>query len=134
MTLIIKSKDLNEIARHSKKESPFEACGILVGVKDDNARVVKKIYRTKNILKSSVRYQIEPEEQLKIFLEADKKKLEIMGFYHSHPFHDAQVSSIDQSSANYPNCVYLIYSIRDNAFKCFLWTEGKFELEDIEEI
>lgn len=134
MPLIIKSKDLDKIVKHSKKESPFEACGILVGVKDDNARVVKKIYRTKNILKSSERYQIEPEEQLKIFLEADKEKLEIIGFYHSHPFYDAQVSSIDLSSANYPNCVYLIYSIRDNDFKCFLWTEEKFELEGIKKI
>ncbi len=53
MTLIIKSKDLNEIVKHSKKESPFEACGILVGVKDDNARVVEKIYITKNIFSCS---------------------------------------------------------------------------------
>ncbi len=134
MGLKIKTKDLDEIIRHCKKELPFEACGILVGIKDNDARVVEKIYKTKNILKSTSRYQIGPEEQLEIFLEADRNRLEVIGFYHSHPFYDAQVSAVDASSANYPGCVYLIYSIRDNEFKCFLWTGEKFELENFEEI
>ncbi len=134
MGLRIKTKDLNEIIKHSKMEFPLEACGILVGIKDDDAKVVEKIYKTKNILKSSSRYQIDPEEQLKIFLEADRNKLEVIGFYHSHPFYTAQVSNIDRSSANYPECVYLIYSIQDNEFKCFLWIEDKFKFENIEEI
>ena len=134
MGLRIKTKDLNEIIKHSKREFPLEACGILVGIKDDDAKVVEKIYKTKNILNSSSQFQIDPEEQLKIFLEADKNRLEVIGFYHSHPFYTAQVSNIDISSANYPDCVYLIYSIQGNEFKCFLWTGDKFKFENIEEI
>lgn len=132
MVLKIKGKELEKIAAHSKSEFPLEACGILIGIKERATLTVKEVHETKNILKSSDNYQIDPKKQLEIFLYADKRKLDVIGFYHSHPFYDADYSSTDLSSANYPDYSYLIYSIRDNEFKCFLWNGERFDSELIE--
>lgn len=132
--LKIRSKDLEKVVKHSEREFPLEACGILIGIKDSDVSIVEKVYESRNILESSQRYQIDPTEQLRIFLEADESQLEVIGFYHSHPFYNAQVSSTDISSANYPNHIYLIYSNRDKEFECFLWTGDIFQPEIIEEV
>ena len=132
MVLRIKEKELEKIVAHSKSESPLEACGILIGSKKGATLTVKEVHKTENILKSSTKYQIDPKTQLEIFLDADKKDLEVIGFYHSHPFYDADYSSTDLSSANYPDHLYLIYSIKDNEFKCFLWNGERFDSEHIE--
>ncbi len=132
MVLRIKGKELEKIVVHSKSESPLEACGILIGNKDGATLTVKEVHKTENILKSSDKYQIDPKKQLEIFLDADKKGLNVIGFYHSHPFYDAGYSSTDLSSANYPDYIYLIYSIKDNEFKCFHWNGERFNSEHIE--
>jgi proteasome lid subunit RPN8/RPN11 len=134
MTLKIKNKDLRNIIMHCDKELPLEACGILIGNRDNDDKIVQRIYKTVNVLKSSTRFKINPGEQLKIFMEADRSGMDILGFYHSHPYFGAKASRIDISSANYPDCVYLIYSNCDSEFKCYLWTGEKFELENIKEI
>lgn len=134
MTLKIKGKELEKIVAHSKSEFPLEACGILIGIKEEATLTVREVHRTKNILKSSYNYQIDPKEQLEIFLDADKKGLDVIGFYHSHPFYNADYSSTDLSSANYPDHLYLIYSIRDNEFKCFHWNGERFDPEHIEKM
>jgi proteasome lid subunit RPN8/RPN11 len=134
MVLRIKEKELEKIVAHSKSESPLEACGILIGSKDGATLTVKEVHKTRNILKSSDKYQIDPKKQLEIFLDADKKELGVIGFYHSHPFYDANYSSTDLSSANYPDHLYLIYSIKDNEFKCFLWNGERFDSEHIEKL
>jgi proteasome lid subunit RPN8/RPN11 len=134
MVLRIKEKELERIVAHSKSEFPLEACGILIGIKEGTTLTVKEVHKTKNILESSDNYQIDPKKQLEIFLDADKRKLEVIGFYHSHPFYDADYSSTDLSSANYPDHLYLIYSKRDNEFKCFLWNGKGFDSENIEKI
>lgn len=134
MTLIIKKEDLKDIIIHCQKEFPLEACGILLGKRDNNDRFVERIYETENILRSSTHFQINPEEQLNIFIEADIHRLDIIGFYHSHPSFGVMPSKNDVSSANYPGHIYLIYSNLDNEYKCYLWNGKKFDSENIEEI
>ncbi len=134
MVLKIKKDGLKEIIKHCEEELPLEACGILTGIKKKSERIVERIYKTRNILKSSNRYQIDPQQQLKIFIEADERGFDILGFYHSHPSFSAQISTIDIESANYPSCTYLIYSNRDKEFKSFLWNGKKFENEKMDVI
>ena len=105
---------------------PNESCGIIVGNKQDNIKIVTKIFPTKNILKSRSRYQINPREQLNIYMKADEKSLEVLGYYHSHPFGDSKPSEIDIQEANQPGCSYVIYSNMRNEFKSFLWKGSSF--------
>jgi proteasome lid subunit RPN8/RPN11 len=50
--IIFKKSDLQIIAQHSIDMFPTESCGIILGRKQDNIKIVTKIFPTKNILKS----------------------------------------------------------------------------------
>jgi proteasome lid subunit RPN8/RPN11 len=102
-----------------------------MGKKQDNIKIVTKIIPTKNILKSPTKYQINPKEQLNIYMKADETSLEILGYYHSHPFGDTKPSEIDIKEANQPCCSYVIYSNEKNDFKSFHWNGSSFHDEEL---
>ena len=54
------------------------------------------------------RYNIAPEELIKIQRQARKLGLDIVGFYHSHPDHPAQWSQTDFAEAHWVGCSYVI--------------------------
>lgn len=124
--IVIKKSDLLKIVKHSKDVFPTESCGIILGKKQENIKTVTKIFPTENILQSCIRYQINPREQLEIYMKADETSLEVLGYYHNHPFGDTNPSEIDIKEANQIGCSYLIYSNRQNNFKSFLWNGNIF--------
>jgi proteasome lid subunit RPN8/RPN11 len=129
--IVFRKTDLQIIAQHSKDTFPTESCGIILGKKQDNIKIVTKIFPTKNILKSSTKYQINSQEQLNIYMKADEMSLEILGYYHSHPFEDTKPSEIDIKEANQPCCSYIIYSNEKNDFKSFHWNGSSFHDEEL---
>ena len=66
--LQIRQAHVDQMIAHAQSEYPNECCGILVGKGD----LGTKLYRTTNAVKSPVRYQIAPEEQLAAELDAEK--------------------------------------------------------------
>ena len=132
MTLLILSKKhLGEISEHSRASFPVEACGILVGRRGHREKIVERVCPAKNILASTSRYEIDPEELIKVFGEAEGESKEVLGFYHSHPHWPAYVSEIDRSSAFYPDYSYLIYSNLENEARSYVWDGGRFKPERI---
>ncbi|MBS7656233.1 M67 family metallopeptidase [Candidatus Bathyarchaeota archaeon] len=125
---------MKKIVSHAVKEFPNEACGIMVGKKIEDEKFIKKVYDVKNKLNSPFRYEMDPEEQLKIFQEAEKESLDVLGFYHSHPYSDAVPSEIDRSLAFYEGFSYVIYSIPSKTLASFIWDGKKFSLEKIKVI
>jgi len=120
MVIVLKNIDYKKIIEHANQVFPIEACGILVGKKDKENKIVEDVYPTRNILNSSSRYQVDPEEQLKIFMKAEKEAKEILGFYHSHPYWPAYFSEIDKKLALYEGFSYLVYSIPEKRLKAFV--------------
>ncbi len=57
------------------------------------------------------RYNIAPEELIKIQRQARTLGLDIVGFYHSHPDHPAQWSKTDFDEAHWLGCSYIITSV-----------------------
>ena len=96
MVLKIKKEHLDEIFEFARKCYPIEACGILVGKVNEREKIVTKVYHTRNVLVSSSAYQIDPMEQLRVFEEAELNSLDVLGFYHSHPFWDSFWSEVDE--------------------------------------
>ena len=121
LTLNISESHLERISTHSRESYPAEACGILIGTVTGDARTVTEVWPAKNELSSESSYEIHPETLLHAFTYADQNELEVVGFYHSHPFWSAEASSIDQARANYPHLSYLIYSIPNSEAKSFLF-------------
>ncbi|MEM3476354.1 MAG: M67 family metallopeptidase, partial [Candidatus Bathyarchaeia archaeon] len=122
--LIITKDNLKKIVFHAMREFPNEACGIIAGKKVGEKKLVKKVYEVKNRIKSPIRYEMDPEEQLKIFQEIEKNSLEILGFYHTHPHSNASPSEIDKLLAFYEGYSYIIYSIPLKTLASFIW-DGK---------
>ena len=97
------------MVRQVIKEAPFEACGMLGGTRSGDVLRAERLYPTRNQLKSRVKYQINPVDQLKVFNDLEKKGLELVAIYHSHPAGPAYPSELDVERAFYPEAVQLIW-------------------------
>lgn len=124
MTLEISGKHVKQISSHSKESYPIEACGVLIGTLAGDVRAVTEVWPAKNQLSSESSYEIDPETLFRAFSHAEENKVEVVGFYHSHPFWSAEASEIDRARANYPGLSYLIYSIPRNEILSFYF-DGK---------
>lgn len=97
-----------EMIAHAREGAPQEVCGLLAG---ENGRFVR-LYRTANVaLNPVVTYQMDPQDQLRIFKELDERGWDVAGIYHSHPASPAYPSATDRRLAFYPEAVYFIISL-----------------------
>ena len=84
---------------------PQEACGLLAG----KGESVGKVMPIANQMQSSVRFRMDPQEQLLAFNWIEANGLELVGIFHSHPAGPDAPSATDIAEASYP-VVYLIWS------------------------
>jgi len=128
-------KDTKDMVSHAEKESPIEACGILAGriVKTDGTAVkeVLKVYRCRNELYSQTEYRIDAEEQLRIFNEIETSGLDLLGFYHSHPYGQPRPSQIDEARGNYYGYSYVIVSLFPTKISSWILEEDGFREEEL---
>jgi cystathionine beta-lyase/cystathionine gamma-synthase/proteasome lid subunit RPN8/RPN11 len=95
------------ILEHCLQERPNEGCGLLGGLGER----VETVYRTPNAAKSPVRYEVNPQEILRILREMDEAEQELVGIFHSHVSSPAYPSQTDVRLAFYPEAVYLLVSL-----------------------
>ncbi len=101
---------LKDIVEHAQNGAPDEVVGILAGT---GGRVLK-LYRATNVAENPrQRYLMDPDEQIKIMKEIERRGWELMGIYHSHPSTEARPSPTDIRLAGYPDAAYLIVSLQD---------------------
>ncbi len=89
--LKIKKSHVDDMMAHALAEYPNECCGILAGANG----IGERLYRTANAVKSPVRYQIDPREQLAAEMDAEKNGWEYLAFYHSHTRGHTGLSTTD---------------------------------------
>lgn len=94
---------------HALAERPLEACGLVAG---QGGRPVR-FYPAVNAARSPVRYELAPDDLLRITMEIEAAGLELWGIFHSHPQTEAYPSHTDIRLALYPEAVYLIASLAD---------------------
>lgn len=138
--MIYISKTLeNEIRHEAEKSFPNECCGVLLGKIDDNDN--KKLYRIEPIINLSDeseqyhRFLITPEDLMKSEVKARRLKLDILGFYHSHPNSVAIPSEFDREHA-LPFYSYVIVAVHNGSSDDFTSWElnedrEKFNSENI---
>jgi proteasome lid subunit RPN8/RPN11 len=128
-----------EIRREGEKAYPNECCGVLLGEAGESGKTVNRIEPIINSREESEQYHrflITPEELLKIELKARKLKLDVLGFYHSHPDHPAKPSDYDREHA-LPFYSYIITEVDKGVsgdFTSWQLSENRecFNLEEIE--
>ncbi|MCD6470549.1 M67 family metallopeptidase [Candidatus Bathyarchaeota archaeon] len=110
MIIELNKDQVNLLIRESRKEYPKEACGVLFGSVCKEKAYVKKIALLKNLLDSENRFQMDPTEFLRALLNAEKKGLQHIGFFHSHPL-NTKPSAIDLEYMKlWPEIIWLIIS------------------------
>jgi proteasome lid subunit RPN8/RPN11 len=102
---------MGQICQHAADDYPDECCGILVGTRQIEKRVLA-CHRTANLNRERAhdRYQISPEEHYQIDKQARDNHLGLIGFYHSHPDSPPCPSAYDEMTA-WPIYSYLIISV-----------------------
>jgi proteasome lid subunit RPN8/RPN11 len=105
--------DYQALRAHGEETYPHECCGALLGHAVPGGNHVHSIVRAGNTRtdRAHDRYNIAPEELIRIQRQARGLGLDIVGFYHSHPDHPAQWSKTDFEEAHWVGCSYIITEI-----------------------
>ena len=111
--LRIKRSVYDSIRAHGEEAYPYECCGVLLGESTLEGWRVTAAMQAINTRTDSPhnRYNIAPSELVRIERVARLQKLEIAGFYHSHPNHPAQWSAIDFAEAHWLHCSFVITEV-----------------------
>ena len=125
MIIHLTNQELNSLREEAKKGYPIEACAMLFGKTTKGEAFVRRIEVAPNILRSTVRFEIEPQKVLQSFREAEESGLEFIGIFHSHPA-PATPSALDLRYMRlWGNAVWLILSSTEGNFAAFQMTNGQ---------
>lgn len=117
MTLSILESLLEQVRNHGENYYPEEGVGVFLGVVTGEVRSVVQILPLSNTFEAEARrsrYLIDPKDMLTAENEAERRSLEVIGIFHSHPDHPARPSAYDLSWA-LPWYSYLITSVLGGA-------------------
>lgn len=137
--IALSQQQLTEIREHGQQDYPFECCGLLIGsFKQDGRKVVQETYPISNAREEEAkrnRFLIQPKELLRGEQYAVEKKLDVIGFYHSHPDSPAVPSQYDLEHA-WPTYSYIIVSVKsERAGDLLSWEmeadRSRFNTEEI---
>ena len=136
--LKIKKEVIEEIKRQGEKGYPYEICGFLIGEIDfgNNIRTAVEAFQVENQNKERAndRFEIAPQDYLKVENYADQKGLMIVGIYHTHPDHPDRPSETDLRFAQ-PDMSYIILSVKNGKaenWRSWELINGKFQEEQVE--
>ena len=138
MVIKLRSEHLLEIENHGKATYPMECCGLLLGKISNDEKIVIQILKAKNEREQQQqhnRFLISPRTMFDSQKIARANKMDILGFYHSHPDAEACPSKFDLDHA-WPFYAYVILSVKKGKTKTMTcWKLSKdrsiFESEEI---
>ena len=101
------------ITNHAERDYPHECGGMLIGRFEDGKKIVFETYPLENAREEEARHNrvlILPKDVLRAEFYAREKKLDVVGYYHSHPDDRAVPSRYDLDHA-LPVWSYVIASV-----------------------
>ncbi|HEU5489060.1 MAG TPA: M67 family metallopeptidase [Candidatus Nitrosotalea sp.] len=123
-SVILSKPQVQILVNHARDIAPNESCAVLFGNTVDGNVLVEDIFITKNIENSPVNFTIAPEELISAYNAAEKKKLEVIGIFHSHPDSVAYPSSTDKKYMEINPVPWIIFSNQNNEFKAYIYDSG----------
>src|SRR5262245_11488963 len=113
MGIRLTAEQIKAIKEHGERTFPEECGGLLLGVVENDQRVIREVLPLENIRKDSRhnRVELDPVDYLKAEREAAKRALGVWRYYHSHPDHPAIPSGFDLEHAPFIEWSYVIVSV-----------------------
>ncbi|MFX1560031.1 MAG: M67 family metallopeptidase [Promethearchaeota archaeon] len=132
-SLHLSLSDLDVLHKHAETSLPSEAAALLFGHVSNSLVVVNRIELVHNEATSSkTSFMVNPEEQYRLFVEAEERGEELVGIFHSHPA-PPYPSTRDQQNMELNTVVWLIASKESGkwASKAFLMENHQIQEVDI---
>jgi len=131
--ILLNQKQVDALIQHSEKAGISESCAMLLGTHNDQQWNVKEVFLTRNShVDSKTSFIINPEELLQGHQLAEKKQLELVGIFHSHPDSAAAPSNFDKKFMKVNGDVpWIIFSGTNMDLRAFILEE---DMENEKEI
>ncbi|MDR0871536.1 MAG: M67 family metallopeptidase [Planctomycetaceae bacterium] len=125
--ITLTAEQLERIQKHAESTYPDECCGAILGTfspntngaveeaADRTAADILPIDNRRNDGEAYHRFLITPKDFIFCEKEARKQKLDLIGFYHSHPDHPSKPSQYDLERA-FPVYSYVIVSVQNGKY------------------
>lgn len=129
---------IKQIEAHGEKTYPNECGGMLIGRFENGEKTVVELLPMENAMSEAEQHNrvlILPKDVLRAERFAREKRLDVVGYYHSHPDHPAIPSQFDLDHA-LPVWTYIIVSVeKGKAVNLRSWEmendRSKFNEEEI---
>ncbi len=118
--IVFSKNHVATLKKHAIQNKPNESCAILFGNNDDRQFLIKDIFLTKNSKPSPVNFAISNEELIQAYQEAEKRGLEVIAIFHSHPDSVAYPSSTDLQYMQINPVPWVIYSNASNELMAYI--------------
>ena len=100
-----------QMLAHARAEVPNEACGLLAG--DLVIRVAGAYHPARNAEASPLRYDVHPDDLVRIVFGIEDAGEDLVGIFHSHTHTPAVPSPTDLRTAQYPDAFYVLATLTD---------------------
>jgi proteasome lid subunit RPN8/RPN11 len=103
------------LVAHARAEDPNEACGLIIGDRPAaDGGVALRFEPTRNKAASPYRYEIDPDDLLRLTIETDDADQVFWAIVHSHVRSPAYPSPTDVGLAFYPDALYILVSLAED--------------------
>ncbi len=119
MKVILTESQRNILSKQAIEQVPNESCALLFGKTENDQLVVKDLFLTENTEKSPVNFTISNEQLIQGYQEAEEKKLEVIGIFHSHPNSEPYPSNTDKKFMKINPVVWVIFSCLSKNFQAY---------------
>ena len=83
------------IRAEAERAYPHEGCGALLGTREKGILEAVPL-QNRETQAPRVRFAVDPGDYVRVETEADRRGLELLGFWHSHPDHPSRPSATDR--------------------------------------
>ena len=131
--ILLNQKQLDILTRHSEKAGLSESCAMLLGTRSNQQWNVKEVFLTRNAhTDAKTSFIITPEELLQGYQLAEKKQLELVGIFHSHPNSAASPSNTDKKYMKVNGDIpWIIFSGLNTDLRAFILEENTEDEKEI---
>lgn len=118
--LVLSKNHVDILKKHARKNEPNESCAILFGRNEQGRFSIDEVFITENIEPSPVNFTISNDELIKAYTESEKKRLDVIAIFHSHPNSAAYPSSTDRQYMEINPIPWIIYSNINDELRAYI--------------
>lgn len=130
-TLHLSNKILQTLHEYAQENQPNEAAALLFGTVSESSVTIKHIELVLNQSSSSITsFNVDPEEQYRLLVEAEERDEELVCIFHSHPA-PPYPSATDRQNMQLNPVVWLIASKESGNWESRAYILNEDSVEDV---